>query len=143
MKTRELCELPVKELGTDSTILLLWATNPCLPDAFKVIEAWGFKYKTAMAWVKLADERPNSDILKLAYGTGFWARGCFEQILVCTRKKSKAPRSSYLGILANRMNHSRKPECLHEYAESIAQGPFLEMFAREYREGWVQWGNEI
>lgn len=53
MTIDEICELPVKNITADDCALFLWVTYPILPDAFKVIEAWGFKYSTAaFVWIK-------------------------------------------------------------------------------------------
>ena len=38
--------LPVKDLAAKDCVLFMWAVSPLLPEAFEVIEAWGFKYKT-------------------------------------------------------------------------------------------------
>lgn len=55
MNTNEICDMKdtIKKLADKNCALLMWATMPCLPDAIKVIESWGFKYKTcAFTWVK-------------------------------------------------------------------------------------------
>lgn len=38
--------LPVGDVAAPDSLLLLWATNPLLPAALELIEAWGFKYLT-------------------------------------------------------------------------------------------------
>ncbi|WP_306698586.1 MT-A70 family methyltransferase, partial [Treponema endosymbiont of Eucomonympha sp.] len=60
MTTDEICKLNVRALRAPNCALFMWATMPALPDAFKVMEAWGFKYKTcAFSWVKTkADGEP-------------------------------------------------------------------------------------
>lgn len=50
MPTNEVCELEIPK--AENAILFLWATNPKLEDALKVIRAWGFTYKTNLVWVK-------------------------------------------------------------------------------------------
>ena len=44
MSTEEICNLPVKEIGTDRSILWIWCVFPNLPDVFRVMEAWGYEY---------------------------------------------------------------------------------------------------
>ncbi len=39
--------------------------------------------------------------------------------------------------------HSRKPEELYDIIEACSPGPYLELFARHFREAWCQWGNEV
>ena len=48
---------------SQEAVLYLWATSPLLPEALRVLEAWGFKYKSSLCWVK------NN------VGVGFWSRG--------------------------------------------------------------------
>ena len=53
MPIPEICALPVAELAAKDSALFLWATFPQLKEAFRVIEAWGFQYKTlAFLWLK-------------------------------------------------------------------------------------------
>ena len=145
MSTQEICDLPVNELAADDSILLLWSTNPCLPDALKVMDAWGFSYKTKLVWIKVCDNQDGIplDKVKPTYGTGFWVRGNTEDVLIGIKGKPPAPRSLHLGLVSNRFWHSRKPESVHHYAESITEGPYLEMFARSRRPNWDCWGDEI
>jgi len=52
MSVEEICALPVQELAADDCVLFMWATYPMLKEALKVIEAWGFKYKSiAFQWI--------------------------------------------------------------------------------------------
>ena len=47
-----------------------------------------------------------------------------------------------MGLISMRLEHSRKPDDLYHYAESLP-GPYLELFARRARPGWDVWGNEV
>jgi ParB-like chromosome segregation protein Spo0J len=53
MTVQELCEMPIKDTIEDNAVLFLWVTSPILPDAFPVINAWGFTYKTMFVWDKV------------------------------------------------------------------------------------------
>lgn len=141
LTTSDLCGLPVADVTSEDAVLLLWATFPFLPDALRVVEAWGFQFVTGLPWVKT-----QADVEKLAYGVGYWFRGAAEPILVA--KRGKAFRSPALGILhdaaglvAPRLEHSRKPGSIYELAE-FYPGPRLELFARASRPGWTQLGDE-
>ncbi len=138
MSVKELKALPVSDIADEHCVLLFWATMPLLPDALEVMNAWGFVYKSAMPWIKVHD----LEKLNPTYGTGFWMRGNAELVLVGARPGTPAPRSPYLGLLSERFKHSRKPAHLYEYAESFS-GPRLEMFARDWREGWVSLGDGL
>lgn len=146
MSIADICTLPVRDLAKPDAVLLLWATWPQLKAAQQVIDAWGFEYVTGMPWVKI-DGLPQIDlfgdlIAKPVWGIGFWIRGATEAILIAKRGNAQPPKTDWVGLLCERMQHSRKPNSLYEYAESMP-GPYLEMFARRARPGWDVWGNEV
>lgn len=146
MTIDDICALPVQTVAADDCILLLWATNPLIPEALKVCNAWGFKYVTSFPWVKLSSP-PQINFFgewnyKPNYGVGFWVRGCSEHVFICKRGKVSPPSNDFVGILSENFFHSRKPENIYEYAESMS-GPYLEMFARRQRKGWDVFGNEV
>ena len=66
----ELCALPVADLAAPDSVLFLWATFPQLPEALRLIKAWGFQYKSvAFVWLK-----KNRKSESWFYGLG-WQRG--------------------------------------------------------------------
>jgi N6-adenosine-specific RNA methylase IME4 len=134
----DLCALPIKDLADSDSVLFLWATNPLLREALAVIDAWGYIYKTKFPWIKTTITNHALD-----YGIGYWARGVSEDIMIATRGKVSAPRlEGYLGLIGPNVEHSRKPQDIHTIAESTTPGPYLEIFARYQRPGWVCFGNE-
>ena len=52
MTVDEIMALPVSDLATADAHLYLWSTNLDLPDAFRIMEQWGFRYNTLVTWVK-------------------------------------------------------------------------------------------
>lgn len=50
MSLQDLCDLPVRSVTEKDCILFMWAVVPMMPEAFKVIESWGFQYKTMLTW---------------------------------------------------------------------------------------------
>ena len=133
MKTDDICALEVP-VATEGSILFLWATNPKLEDALKVIRAWGFEYKTNMVWIK--DKQ----------GTGYYFRGQHELLLVATKGKMPTPmeESRYRSVLEAKVTqHSHKPDVVYEIIERMYPNRrYLELFARQKREKWESWGNE-
>lgn len=134
MATDDICNMPVKDKATKAAVLFLWSTNPLLPDALRVMKAWGFEYKTNFCWVK-----------DKATGIGFYCRGKHELLLIGTRgsfmpKEIAKPESV---VMAKRRKHSQKPDEFYDLIESMYDGPFLELFARQNRKGWKAWGNEV
>ena len=71
MSIDELCALPVAEIAAPDSALFMWATFPQLPEALRLIKAWGFNYKSvAFVWLK-----KNKKADSWFYGLGFWTRG--------------------------------------------------------------------
>lgn len=133
METKAICDL--KPETDENAILFLWATNPKLKEAFDVMEAWGFTYKTNIVWVK---DR---------IGMGYYARSQHELLLIGTKGKFSPPipknRQSSV-IKGRRTRHSKKPPVVHSYIERMfPDGKFMEIFARDRRQGWNAWGNEV
>ena len=85
MSIDELCALPVLELAAKDCALFLWATFPQLPEALRLIRAWGFRYKTvAFVWLKRNRKSPS-----WFYGMGYWTRSNAEICLLATKGKPK------------------------------------------------------
>jgi len=136
MSTEELCAVPVAaDLATPDAVLFLWTATSILPEALRVLEAWGFRYVTNVVWVK--DK----------IGVGHWVRNQHELLLIGRRggfptpEPAKRPSSV---IEARRREHSRKPDEAYELIERMyPEMPKIELFARRARPGWAAWGNEI
>lgn len=132
MTLAEICALPVAEVAAPDCVLLLWATNPLLPDALRVVDAWGFRFKTMRTWVKAG------------MGVGYWLRGDSEHILIATRGKPELPARAASSVFhTRRERHSAKPREVYPWAESVGGSPRLELFARERRHGWASFGNQL
>ena len=142
MTTDQICALPVRALRDKNAVLALWATGPCLPDAFRVMAAWGFKFKTMLfVWVK-----QNPKALTIVCGPGSYTRSACEYVLLGMRGHVKRASTNPISqvILAPRLGHSRKPEAVQDALERLfPDGPRLELFARRPRFGWTVWGNEV
>jgi N6-adenosine-specific RNA methylase IME4 len=146
MTIEAICNLPVNEIADKDCILFLWATDPLLPSAIDVIKAWGFSYKTVgFYWAKT---NKNVDVDSLSEkdffcGLGYWTRANVEQCLLATKGKPKRLARDVRRLLIDRRReHSRKPVEVYNRIERLAEGPYIELFARETREGWDTWGNQ-
>ena len=132
MTIDEICALPVERLAAETSHLHLWTTNGFLPDAFRVIEAWGFTYKSCFVWTK-----PQM-------GIGNYWRVSHEFMLLGVRGScSFADKSLMSWAALNRTKHSAKPDHIRSMIERASPGPRLELFARRIAHGWKSWGNEI
>lgn len=140
----KICALPVSDLAADDCVLFMWTCWPVLQDSFRVIDAWGFKYKTCgFSWMKADPYRLFADDKTPFAGMGYWTRANTEPCLLATRGKPKRINADVRqGIIAPRREHSRKPDEIHGRIERLVAGPYLELFARQSRPGWTTWGNE-
>lgn len=139
MNFKDICNLPVNNIANDNSVLLMWITDPLLDKAFKVIDAWGFKYKTVgFTWAKT-----NRKKLGFFTGLGYWTRGNPEMCLLATKGKPKRISKSVPQLVVEqRREHSRKPDIMYNHIENLLDGPYIELFARTKRKGWDCWGNQ-
>ena len=146
MDIPEVGNLPVNDLAAPDCVLFMWAIWILMPQAFEIIKAWGFEYKTcAFAWMKADNTQPDmfQAELKVDMRLGYWTRSNSEVCLLATRGKPKRLNADVRqGIIAPRREHSRKPDGIHERIERLVAGPYLELFARQKRPGWTVWGNQ-
>ncbi len=134
MTVEELCVLPVVDWADEQAHLYLWTTNGFLREAFDVLAAWGFEYKTTLVWVK-----PQ-------IGMGNYFRSSTEYILFGARGGLRTLDCNQRNWFeAKRGRHSKKPGYFFDLVEKVSPGPYLEMFARDRRlseRDWSYWGNE-
>jgi N6-adenosine-specific RNA methylase IME4 len=132
MTVDELMELPIKELADDNAHLHFWTTNAFLFDSLRIMDAWGFEYKSCFIWVK-----PQM-------GLGNYWRVSHEFMLFGLRGKCPFnSRSEMSWGEYPRTIHSAKPEEIRKKIESVSNGPYLELFGRRPTRGWMVWGNQI
>ena len=136
MPTDDICAL-FEQIGSPAArdaVLFLWATNPMLPDALRVMAAWGFTYVHHWIWDK-----------EIA-GTGYWGRDRHELLLIGRRGDVAAPLMGSQPETVHREakgRHSAKPDFFAETIERLYPAmPRLEMFSRAPRPGWTAWGYE-
>lgn len=132
MTLDELLALPIP--AAPDCALFMWSTAPMLRNAIRLMEAWGFDYKSEIVWVK--DK----------IGLGHWSRSQHEPLLIGSRGTIPAPTPGDQVpsvLFAPRSEHSEKPEAIAEMIGKLYPNtPRLEMFARRSRPGWDRWGNE-
>ena len=130
MTVNEIKALPVKELADKNCVLFLWITFPMLQEAWGVMDAWGFRFKTvAFVWVKVNRKEDS-----LFTGLGWWTRANAEICLLATkghpRRQQRVPRgwptfsATGRGPLSKKIWTGGKGSCLRFYQ-------VLEMFACE------------
>lgn len=133
LSIQEIKEIPVKDLLEENAILFMWITNPILAEGWEVIRSWGFSYKTCMVWVK------ESTV------PGFFVNGRHELLLIATKGQMQPtgdkPNSVIFGEVER---HSKKPDGVYSIIEGMfPESKRLELFARNTRDGWESWGNQV
>lgn len=137
----EIMGIPVASVAAKQSHLYLWVPNALLREGLDVLDAWGFTYKTNIVWHKIRkDGGPDGR------GVGFYFRNTTEMVLFGVRGglRTLGPGRNQVNIIrTQKREHSRKPDEQYEIIESCSPGPYLELFARGQRPGWVQWGNQV
>lgn len=143
MTLDDLKEMPIKQVSSKNSVCFMWCVNPLMPEAFELLKAWGFKYKTILTWKKTS-------------GTGYWFRGVTEHILFGVRGNVPAFRSGIDNFfMCKSGKHSQKPtyfrDLITKATIEMGKPNKLELFARsrdglfpdfEY-EGWDVFGNQV
>ena len=141
MTLDDIMKLPVSRVADEKSHLYLWVPNALLPEGLRVMDAWGFSYKTNIIW-----EKVRKDGYPDGRGVGFYFRNVTEILLFGIRGKynrTEAPGRSQVNIIRSRKReHSRKPDEAYQIIESCSCGPYLEIFARGERSNWTVWGNQ-
>ena len=140
MELKEIMDLPVPKLAAAKSHLYLWVPNALLLEGLKVMEAWGYTYKTNIVWYKIRkDGGPDGR------GVCFYFRNVTELLLFGVRGSMRTlqPGRTQVNLFpTQKREHSRKPDEVFDIIENCSPGPFLELFACFARPGWHQWGNE-
>jgi N6-adenosine-specific RNA methylase IME4 len=130
----EIAALPVSEVAAENAHLHLWTTNAFIFESAKVLEAWGFEYKSMFVRVK-----PQM-------GIGNYWRVSHEILLLGVRGSCPFPEGQKYHrswVEAARGLHSAKPKVVREIVEKVSPGPRLELFGRHEIDGWTVVGNQI
>lgn len=148
MKIADIKALPVADWSAKDCHLFMWTTGPNLFQALEVMEAWGFKFSSmAFTWVKLNPREKDAIFFfnnSFHVGMGHTTRKNCEFCLLGRKGSPKRLSKSVRELLiAPRREHSRKPDETYTRIEQYAEGPYLEMFARQRRAGWDAWGNDV
>ena len=134
MPTEEIAKLAIPEMAEKDAVLFMWATNAMLEDAFDVMRAWGFIYKTNIVWIK--DRAP---------GMGWFTQSKHELLLIGVNGNGLHPEfkpNSWQEAKVSK--HSKKPDLFYDLIEKMYPNQkYIELFARNKREGWQSWGNQL
>lgn len=134
MSLDEIKAMDMSKVAFDDCVMFMWATSPKLAEAFEVLDAWGFSYRTCAVWDKQK------------IGMGYYFRQQHELLLVAVKGQppTPAPADRPSSVFSYpRGQHSAKPHEVYEIIEAMYPTlPKIEMFCRTPREGWGVWGNQ-
>ncbi len=115
----------------DDAVVWLWTTNAFMHEAYHILDTWGYTPKTILTWVK---DR---------MGVGDWLRGQTEHCILAVKGKPIINLTNQTTVLnAPLREHSRKPDEFYDMVGVLCPGKKIDVFSRESREGWDQWGCE-
>ena len=141
MTINGICNLPVQDIADENCVLFMWVTLPKLNEFMRVVESWGFTYKsTAFVWVK---KNKKSDSFFM--GLGRWTRANPEICIIATKGSIKRQSFSIRQLQIFPIErHSKKPDQFRDLIiELVGDLPRIELFARQSAQGWDNWGNEV
>jgi len=141
MTVDDICAEPVSQLLEDNAHLHLWTTNAFLFESKRVLEAWGFEYKSCFIWCKKQ------------MGIGNYWRLSHEFLILGVRGSQRFRDKSLMSWLetessvaiTDRTKHSQKPRAVRLMVEKASKGPYLEMYGREAMPDspWTVYGNQV
>lgn len=143
MTLEEMKALPVSDIADDNCALVMWYVGSQPQEALDLVESWGFKVRhmNGFVWDKLTKkELP-------FFGMGYYTRAGMEAAIIATKGKPSEIVKDHSVRQVRRAKvgkHSAKP---HEFYSDIEKlfgcVPRVELFARNTKEGWDCFGNEI
>lgn len=137
LSLEDICAFDVPALAPDAH-LFLWRVASMVEEAYEVVRAWGFVPKTEIVWRKKTAKGLRW------FGMGRIVRAEHETCIVATRGRpqvlNKSVRSTFDAPVTG---HSAKPDAFYSLVEGLVAGPYVELFARRHRPGWMCFGDEL
>lgn len=133
MTDDELAALQIADLAADDCFLFCWTTQRFWPATQRLIEGWGFENSLFFTWHKHGGFQP----LGQPQFNG-------EYVFLGRRGNPRFvdTKNFFCVFDAPRREHSRKPDEFYNTIRRVTQGPRIDVFSREARDGFVQFGNE-
>ena len=137
MSLEDIKNLPIKPLVSESGWIFLWTTQKFLFDAKEVMEGWGIKLLNVMVWEKTYGVSNGMPLFGFRYNAEFVLVGYINKPPLWPARKLIP-----LVFQGKNTKHSKKPDEFYELISGLG-ATRLDVFARNLREGWTVWGNEV
>ena len=135
--------LPIPGVVGKEGYLFLWTPDAFLDAAVSIISAWGFTRRQTVVWTK-------DGVPRMGLGGMFATSVEFCLVAQKIRPGTNAHGSRTMGVRAPASHfawplreHSEKPAEFYILLETLSPGPYLDVFARVRRPGWVAVGDAI
>lgn len=134
MTDRDIMKLPIENLADENCDLFLWSITSKIPVCFELLKWWGFKYIDFFAWDKEIGV-PVNGIYRSVEWVIYGYKG-----KMGINKSGKFINSM---IREKRTTHSKKPNAFYDTIRNNTKENRIDMFARELKEGFDVFGNEV
>ena len=138
MELHQIKELPIKTIAKDKCWIFLWTTQKYIFESKKVLESWGFNYLMMGVWEKTFGKSAGMPLYGFRWNAEFIAIGYNKKPDLWIKGKRLIP----LCFQAENIRHSQKPNKFYKLIEPLGFDR-IDLFARQKREGWDCWGNEV
>tara|TARA_Y100001938_G_C8081812_1_gene429617 strand:+ start:1791 stop:2324 length:534 start_codon:yes stop_codon:yes gene_type:complete len=136
MSMDEIKSIPMEQIANIGCHVYCWTTNKFLRETFNVLESWNVNYHLTLVWTKHNGMTPN---FAYKFATEFCLLGFYKKPM---QKFLRCGKLNWINTNAPK-KHSTKPKEFFDLVDEMSPGPKLEMFAREKRDNWSVWGNEV
>lgn len=132
MSIQEIQNFKINAFAEEECLIFLWTIDKYLEEAHKILKNWGFKKHCVFVWNKPTGVCPFSVQFRNEYCLmGYKGKFKINQIGISTN------------FSASVREHSRKPDVFYEIVKNLGDAPRIDIFSREKRNGFDQWGDEI
>ncbi|SRR5260221_6318665 len=132
MTEQEIKRFPIDTFASSDCHLYMWVTQSTLTQGLRIIDYWGFSYRCLLTWVKNVGYTPFSFMFSTEHII-FAVKGTLPLLKLGKR----------LDFYEQRREHSRKPEKFYNLVKEVSPGPRIDIFSRQKREGFDQYGNDV
>lgn len=154
MSIEEMSALPIADMAAKDAVLAMWIVGSHCDVALDLARAWGFSTFVTDLFYWAKQKLVNADQIDMFTGDiapppmsmGYYSRKQVEPVWLFKRGKGVPVLAHDVRqlIVSPRRAHSRKPiEAYQGLERMFGEVPRVELFARNTRDGWDAWGNEV